>query len=420
MRRTLILVLLPLIFLSGCGFRAETASAIGLPTPTPFQPVQTGSDSVYAGSAPTPLSLPTTIPAPIVSLEQPTLVPTEAPTSVAIPAPIDPLTGLPASDASLLNRRALAIKVANYPRYIRPQSGLTLADQVFEYYIEGGLTRFIGVFYGNDSDWVGPVRSGRFFDENIQRMYQSFIVFKYADPRVLKYFQATDFADFLVVPSPGISSFGPCPPFELLKERQIEVYNNSYFRMPLWEPCVEKYNLPSDPPSYRTDLFSASYVPSSTLAADLIYTYYSVDDYNYWQYSADTGEYTRFQETGDTRNNNPEKYAPLVDRVTGQQVHAANVVEIFAYHTFANHFDQEDEVFHIDMTGSGEAYVFRDGVGIVARWTRTYVNQPLSLTDVATGLPIPLKPGITFYEVLGTNSYVDQGDGQWDFHHATP
>ena len=95
-------------------------------------------------------------------------------------------------------------------------------------------------------------------------------------------------------------------------------------------------------------------------------------------------------------------------------------MEIFAYHTFANHFDQEDEVFHIDMTGSGEAYVFRDGVGIVARWTRTYVNQPLSLTDVATGLPIPLKPGITFYEVIGTSSYVDQGDGQWDFHHTTP
>jgi len=305
MRRTLNLLLLPLLFLSGCGFRAETASAIGLPTPTPFQPVQTGSDSVYAGSAPTPLSLPTTIPSPIVSVEEPTLIPTADAASVAIPAPIDPLTGLPASDAALLNRRALAIKVANYPRYIRPQSGLTLADQVYEYYIEGGLTRFIGVFYGNNSDWVGPVRSGRFFDENIQRMYQAFIVFKYADPRVLKYFQATDFANFLVVPSIGVSTFGPCPPFELLKERQIEVYNNSYFRMPLWEPCVEKYKLPSDPPSYRTDLFSASYVPSSTLAADSIYTYYSVDDYNYWQYSPDTGEYVRFQETGDTRNNNP-------------------------------------------------------------------------------------------------------------------
>ena len=418
MRRTLNLFLL--LFLSGCGIRTDTVSAIGIPTPTPFQPAQTASDSIYAGSAPTPLSLPTVAAPLIVSVAEPTLIQSGDPTAVTLPPPINPLTGFPASDPALLDRRPLAIKVANYPRYIRPQSGLTLADQVYEYYIEGGLTRFVAVFYGNNSEWVGPVRSGRFFDENIQRMYQSFLVFKYADPRVLTYFRTTDFADFLVVPSLGLSSFGPCPPFQLLKSRQIEVYNNSYFNMLLWEPCVEKYKLPSDPPSYRKDLFNTSYVPNSSLAGDLIYTYYSADDYNYWQYAPETGEYARYQETGDTRDNKPEKFAQLVDRVTAVPVHAANVVVIFAYHTFANHFDQEDEVYHIDMTGSGEAYLFRDGVGIVARWSRTYENQPLSLTDAVTGLPIFLKPGITFYEVIGTSSYVDQGDGQWDFHHATP
>lgn len=419
MRRPLNLIWLFLFLLSGCSPRTATTPVTGLPTPTPFQPAQTASDSIYADSAPTPLALPTGI-APTILAVEPSPTPLVEATSVTLPTPINPLTGLIASDPTLLNRRALAIKVANYPRYIRPQSGLTLADQVFEYYIEGGLTRFIGVFYGNNSEWVGPVRSGRFFDENIQRMYQSFLVFKYADPRVLTYFQDTDFADFLVVPSLGISSFGPCPPFELLKERKIEVYNNSYFKMGLWQPCVDKYKLPSDPPSYRRDLFNDAYAPSTELAADVIHTYYSVDDYNYWDYAPETGEYIRYQETGDTRNNNPEKYAQLVDRVTGLPVHAANVVVVLAYHTFANHFDQEDEVYHIDLTGSGEAYLFRDGVGVVARWSRTYQNQPLSLTDAATGLPIFLKPGITFYQVIGTNSFVDQDAGEWNFHHATP
>ncbi|MEP7135123.1 MAG: DUF3048 domain-containing protein [Chloroflexota bacterium] len=420
MRRTLNLLLLAVIFLSGCGLRTDTASAVGIPTPTPFQPVQTASDSVYAGSAPTPLSLPTIVPSTVPTLEPPTATPIVEATAVTLPNPINPLTGLPASDPALLNRRALAIKVANYPRYIRPQSGLTLADQVYEYYIEGGLTRFIAVFYGNNSEWVGPVRSGRFFDENIQRMYQSFIVFKYADPRVLKYFESTDFAKFLVVPSLGISSFGACPPFQFLEARKIEVYNNSYFNMLKWEPCVEKYKLPSDPPSYRTDLFSANYVANSILAGDLIYTYYSADDYNYWQYVPETGEYARYQETSDTRDNKPEQFAPLVDRVNATAVHATNVVVLFAYHTFANNYDADDEVYHIDLTGSGEAYVFRDGVGIVARWTRTYVNQPLSLTDATNGAAIALKPGTTFYQVIGTNSFVDQDAGEWHFHHTTP
>jgi len=417
MRRAIVLILL--FLLAGCDQRPNQVSAIGLPSPTPFQPLQNGSDSLYADSPPTPVDIPTTISSPI-SVEPNALPPTEVvPTTVILPSRIDPLTGLQPSDPALLDRRPMAIKVANYPRYIRPQSGLTLADQVFEYYIEGGLTRFIAIFYANDSEWVGPVRSGRFFDENIQRMYQSFLVFKYADKRVLEYFRTTDFADFLVVPSLGQTTYGPCPPFLLLKEREIEVYNNSYFNTTLWQPCVDKYHLPSDPPSFQAGLFDANNIPNSDLAGTVIHTYYSVDDYNYWQYVLELGEYQRYQEKGDTRNGRDEKYAPLVDRMTGQQVHAANVVVLLAYHTFKNPYNEEDEVYSIDLTGSGEAYVFRDGVGVVAKWHRGFQNQPLTFTD-SFGAQIYLKPGITFYEVIGSNSYVDQGDGEWDFHQFTP
>ena len=389
-------------------------SAGGLATATPFQPGQTASDSLYAGAAPTPLFMPTFTPTPPpLPTDAVSLLP-DQPTAVVLPPPINPLTGLPASDPDLLNRRPLAIKVANYPRYIRPQSGLTLADQVFEYYIEDGLTRFIAVFYGNDSEWVGPVRSGRFFDENIQRMYQAYLVFKFADPRVLDYFKTTDFADFLVVPS-----FGSCPPFSLLPSRKIEVYNNSYFNTIAWKGCVEKENLLNDAPSFRSGAFNADQISSAYVPGTLMYAYYSEDDYHYWSFLPETGEYVRYQETSDTRNGKPEKYTPLVDRMNATAVHAANVIYLFAYHTFANSFQAEDEVYHIDLTGSGEAYVFRDGVGIVARWYRQFANQPLTFTD-ANGAMIYLKPGVTFYEVLGTNSYVDQGDGEWTFHHATP
>jgi hypothetical protein len=95
------------------------------------------------------------------------------------------------------------------------------------------------------------------------------------------------------------------------------------------------------------------------------------------------------------------------------------VVVLFATHTFANTFDEEDEVYHIDLTGSGEAYVFRDGVGIAARWHRTNKDQPLLIT-AANGSLIYMRPGITFYQVIGTRSYVDQDAGEWHFHHDTP
>ena len=415
MRSTLITFICISILVSGCTANADSVSAIGLASPTPFQPGQdNASDSLYVDAAPTPLSLPT------VTL--PTVPPTDTPvipTATISPTPtvppvINPLTGLPQADPSLLNRRPMAIKVANFPRYVRPQSGLTLADQAFEYYIEGGLTRFIAVFYGNNSEWVGPVRSGRFFDEHIARMFQSFLVFKFADKRVLDYFRTTDLAPFLVVPT--ISE--ECPPFHFMKSRTIEDYNNNYFNTFEWANCVAKNELPNDKPFLREN-FSNDVQQLSGIDGTKVYTYYSDYSYNYWDYSPDTGEYVRYQEKSDTHDGKPESYEPLMDNVTGLQVHAANVVVLLAYHEFANPYQEDDEVYHIDLTGSGEAYVFRDGIGYPAKWNRIAKDEPLLLTT-PYGVPIPLHPGITFYEVIGANSYASQGDGEWFFHHDTP
>jgi Protein of unknown function (DUF3048) N-terminal domain/Protein of unknown function (DUF3048) C-terminal domain len=407
-----------ILFISSCDSRPNEVPISGMPSPTPFQPLtENASDSPYADAAPTPLYLPSVTPLPPTPTEE-VILPESLPEGVNIPAftlptSLNPLTGLPPSDPTLMERRPLAIKVANYPRYVRPQSGLTLADNVYEYYIEAGLTRFIAVFYGNDSEWVGPVRSGRYFDEHVQRMYHAYLVFKFADPRELGHFQASDFAPFLVVPS-----LGSCPPFRLRLDRNIEVYNNSYFNTILWEDCVVKNGLENQRQSIRSGFFSES-VPSSELLGTQMFTYYSADSYNYWLYRPETKQYVRYQETDDTRNDQPEKYDVLIDAVTATAVHASNVVFLLAYHTFSNTFDQEDEVYQIDLTGSGEAYVFRDGIGIPARWIRTNKDQPLLLTTL-NGAPIYFRPGITFYEVLGGASYVDQDSGEWHFHHATP
>src|SRR5258707_517658 len=52
------------------------------------------------------------------------------------PDNVDPLTGLEVVDATLLNRRPLAVKVSEFPRRVRPQDGLSYADLVFEHYAE--------------------------------------------------------------------------------------------------------------------------------------------------------------------------------------------------------------------------------------------------------------------------------------------
>lgn len=324
----------------------------------------------------------------------------------------NPLTGLPVINPSLLERRPMVIKVANAPDYIRPQSSLTLADVVYEYYIEWGDTRFIAVMYGNDSPMVGPVRSGRYFDEHIARMYNAFLVFKFADPREFSYLKDSTLNDFLVVPGNSV-----CPPF-VIGPQTRDTYNNIFFNTSKWAACAVKKGVDNSRQYLRGGFFNEG-MPDSDLVATRVSTRYSNYSYNYWDYEPVTHKYFRYQEANDMVNGKPEAYAALSDALTGLPVTADNVVVLFVPHIFANQFDAEDEVYHIDLVDSGNAYVFRDGLAIPAYWSRLEENQPILLTSL-TASPIYLHPGRTFFQVIGTSStYVQEGT-EWKFYFATP
>ena len=102
---------------------------------------------------------------------------------------------------------------------------------VFQYYEEPFYTRFMAVFYGNTTNMIGPVRSGRYFNEHIVRMYHAFFAFQYADPRELSYFMSGDLHQFLV-----LQGYGNCPPY-YNSNRHIELYNNAYFDLTKWNDC---------------------------------------------------------------------------------------------------------------------------------------------------------------------------------------
>ncbi|MBI5945263.1 MAG: DUF3048 domain-containing protein [Chloroflexi bacterium] len=324
----------------------------------------------------------------------------------------NPLTGLPVSDAAFLQRRPLAIKIANAPDYVRPQSGLTLADVIYEYYIEWGDTRFIAVFYSNNPAMVGPVRSGRYFDEHVTRMYHAFLVFKSADPRELSYLQGSDLKDFLV-----IVGFGGCSPY-FTGPYHRDSYNNQFFNSTKWADCAEKKGVDNSPQALSGGFFAED-VPESTQKASRIFSYYSEYNYNFWEYDPATHQYFRYQESQDMVNGKAEAYALLSDAQTGLPVTAANVVTLFVPHIYANTFNAHDQVFNIDLIDFGNAYVFRDGSAIPAMWQRVHEDQPLLLTTLE-GEPIYLRPGRTAFQVLGVNSTHTQSGEDWRFVFQTP
>ena len=391
-------------------------SADGVPTPTPFQPIGGVNLPTEISPVPTRLSVEVT-PNFTPFVVNPS--PTSEPSPLNLVVDINPLTGLPPSNPVLLERRPLAIKISNYPRAIRPQYGLTLADQVFEYYIEWGDTRFIAVFYGNDSKQVGPVRSGRFFDEHVARMFQAFLVFNFADPREWNYLKESDLYPYLVIPG-CVDCVGP--PFFVSNSSNLpdERHLTNYFDTTRFSEYIAKKGVNNSRQFIRNGFFS-ELIPGSDLRVNRIYTFYSPEDYSYWEYHKQTKKYLRFQETITVNSEAgiPETYAPLMDAATSQQVNAQNVVVLLVSHTFANKFNAEDEVYNINLVDSGLAYVFRDGVVIPARWARPEKDQPLFLTTL-DGAPIFLRPGRTFYEVIGVTSTMQQDADRWRFEFQTP
>jgi hypothetical protein len=385
-----------------------------LPTPTPFQPGGILVDpSQSAGGS---QILPTFTPFPTKYVNsQEIVIPIETAAPPSGLVVYNPLTGLPVDDPSFLQSRPLAIKVGNSPDYVRPQSGLTLADVVYEYYIEWGDTRFIAIFWSasDKAERVGPVRSGRYFDEHIARMYHSFLFFKGADPRELDYFNSLEIKERFVT-----VGFGACPPY-FMGPYKRDSYNNVFLNAAKWKACAERKGFDNSPQSVSGGFFSEE-TPDSPLIAIRIFNYYSEYNYSYWQYDPEKRNYARYQESKDLVGfRKVEVYEPLYDDYTKEPVTAENVVVLFVPYIFTNQNQAEDEVFNPSLIDYGSAYVFRDGVVIPARWNRTSIDQPILLADLA-GAPIYLRPGQTFYQIMGVTSKQTQDGTDWRFEFSTP
>lgn len=70
-----------------------------------------------------------------------------------------PLSGIYAQKEKVL-RRPVAVMYDNHPK-ARWQSGLSQAEIVYEFLVEGKFTRYMALFLVNDPELIGPIRSSR-------------------------------------------------------------------------------------------------------------------------------------------------------------------------------------------------------------------------------------------------------------------
>ncbi len=397
--KVLILVSITGLLLGCAGSAAQQASA------TPFGP-PAATLTAIAQTSSTPAATATQTLTPTQTLTSTPIYPVAGLGPANFPAGVNPLTGLQVADASLLERRPIAVKVENLPRSHRPQLGLSAADIIYEYYTEEGTTRFIALFYGQDSTAVGPIRSARFFDVNVVQMYKAAFVFGYADYRVMYRLRMSDFWYRLIVE-------GPASAPALYRSSDLLLVDTGQVK-----DILPNFGCDNN----RQDLggmFFQMQTPAGGTSASTVTVRYSGAIFNRWDYDLVAHKYLRSVDTDNAFDPQDEQYAPLTDRNTGQQISADNVVIIFVPIAYVVH-TEETEMVDMSLVGTGSAYIFRDGQIYPVTWSRPSTTAVLTLTN-PDGTLFPFRPGVTWFEILGTSSVTQQIDvASWRFTFSIP
>lgn len=392
------------------------------PTNTPVpSPTLTPTDTLTPTFTLTPSDTPTNTLTPTATFT-PTYTPSPTPTLVGpfdYPDGFSPLTGLPYPSEEARNRRNFIIKISNYPPVVRPQSGVNQADVVYEYEVEGGVTRFAAIFRNNAPDHVGPVRSGRLVDVELVQMYDALYGYSGASDPVNQLIRSQPWFPRVISPARGdnCEEAGYCRFPEDGKAFEHTLYVDMNLA---WARATSRGGDVNTGRRARGFSFSDVPDPDAQTANDIFVDYYGQTDAR-WQYDPSSGHYLRFTDG-----------VAHYDALDGQQLWADNVVVIEVEHEERpDLFEPESKSAsqQIDLWGQGRAYVFRDGHWYQGYWRRdckgtepdpqipadhedpcwSRAGDALQLL-FGDNAPIHLKPGRTWVMVTRWMNYVNVSD----------
>jgi hypothetical protein len=303
--------------------------------------------------------------------------------------PVWPLTGLPLGfgDAT---KRPLYVKTDNNPT-ARPHYGISKADVVYEWLVEGFTTRLAAVYQSQQPDVIGSVRSVRMTDRHVLPSLDAVLVYTGGGPEELmaiNYDAAVAHRYVDLSPNYGWGyrvPFRPAPYnyFTTYAQLRAAIADAPDADQPaLVAPWRFLPTATGDP---LLGGFAAS-VPAPNIAIP-----YRAGFRVAYTYDPTTRTYVRFDD-GDRE----------VDAANNVAIAARNIVVIQTEVHFTDVFGLDpagnpklEEV----LTGTGKAVVFRDGRRVDATWSRNDIIDQFTLRD-ATGQTIFLSPGQTWVHVV--------------------
>lgn len=285
-----------------------------------------------------------------------------------------PLTGIEVT-SDLAERPTVAAIVENSPE-ARPQSGLIEAGAIYEFLVEGGITRFVAVHQEQMADKVGPIRSLRTQFIDIALGYDAGVAHDGGDPKAL--------ADFAQLAGRDLAGGGiywrstdrwaPHNEYTSGEGAYDYMYKKGY-NSSEYDAWQRKEDAPLEIPTAS----NITIEPSSFL--------YHVD----YKYNPGANTYTRSM--ADQLHK---------DKETAKNITPKVVIAIKAPHRIV------DSVGHqgIDLVGTGDAWIFQDGGVTKGSWKKSSRSTNFSFVN-SEGKAIKLNTGQAWVTVIPTDRTVE-------------
>jgi hypothetical protein len=257
----------------------------------------------------------------------------------------------------------------------RPQSGLSIADIVYEITVDGwNISRFFAIFGTQHPTKVGPVRSARVPFANLQKEWRlPFAHFGSAE---------TGQGDALVI----LKAINLPIRFDGHKGLNDEFYSrdsarsaphNAYFNAD-----KAKVKIPELAYAERFKFDEVSNVDDEEIPVVML-KYSTINRVKYI-YDQNTKKYFRFVND-----------APLMDAYTGKQITVTNIIVLHAPHRSV----EKVEYVLVDFVGEGVADFFVNGKRETGSWKKTSDETITKFYD-SLGEEIVLLPGNTWIQVV--------------------
>ena len=303
---------------------------------------------------------------------------------------LSPLTGEMITKTQyqkLTERRPLGIIVENHPD-ARPQSGLDQADLVYETLVEGGITRFIGVYLSQEPEVVGPVRSLRkYFADLLGGLDDPLLM--YIGGAVSDNPEANALAQ---VQQYGMKALGFGGSFWRVSDR-FAPHNAYTSTQQLWQKAQEMgWVGPVSVVTWQYKDVIRNIEDVATPKIQVNWDGWGANTWSVvWEFDAQKNEYKRSHLT-----------TSHTDAISGDQLTARNVVIVFAPQFLAN--DGTARIVY-EVIGDGQAQVLLDGKVIDSRWIKPSRTDRFRFTD-ANGEEIVFNRGRTWVMVVPVGSEV--------------